>query len=119
MSAANRRTRRQVACRQSVRSGADAPQGGRDRPRQNECRKHCCRRRPCRDRKDLQVGAHVEHHPARQEDRGEGDADSDQGKTRQLKPDRRRPPQQVGEEEPRDEAAGRDDEGELNHGSRR
>ena len=51
--------------------------------------------------------------------RGEGDADSDQGKTRQLKPDRRRPPQQVGEEEPRDEAAGRDDEGELNHGSRR
>ena len=94
-------------------------QRGRDRAGEHERREHGGGGRPGGDGEDLRVGAHVEHDPAREQDGGERHADRDEREAGELERDRGCAPEEQGEDERRSEAAGGDDEGELDHGSRR
>ncbi len=90
-----------------------------DRGAEDEaCRDRCgCGR--CRDGEDLDVVAHVEHDPAREEDDGEREQDGEQRETDQLQPDGREEPQGDRRGESDGEREERDDERELDHGTNR
>ena len=78
------------------------------------------RRRPRRgDGEDLDVVAHVEHDPAREQHDGERQQDGEQREPGQLQPDRREEPEPDGRGEADREGDERDDEREPDHGTNR
>ena len=96
--------------------GAKTVDASRDRRRKHERRRHGRRRRGCRDGEDLDVVAHVEHHPAREQHGEQRQDDREQGESGQLQA-------HAGEEAERErrrqsdcERAGGDGEGERDHG---
>ena len=117
--ALDRGPRGQIAGGERPGGCADTSERGRDGAGEHERSEDGRGSRPGRDGENLHVGAHVEHDPAREQDGGERHADRDERKPDELQRDRRRPAQEEGEDEPRGEAAGGDDEGERDHGSSR
>ena len=117
--AAGRRARREVAGGELGRRVADAADRLRDPAGEQQPATDRGGRRAGRDREHLAVGAHVEHHPAGGEHRGERHADRDEREPGELEPHGRRAAERVGDREADREARARDDDREDDHGSSR
>ncbi len=89
----------------------------RDRRGERECDCDGARSGGCGDREDLQVGTHVEHHPAGGEHGAERQHDCEQAERGELRAHGRQASQGNGAEGADDERRDDDDERELNHGT--
>ncbi len=104
--------------RGDVRRGGTQPlDPAGDRPSQHERRSDGRRGGGGGDRQDLHVVAHVEHHPAREQDDEQRQADREECEAGQLEPHGRQEPQPEGRSEADDERDARDEKREADHGT--
>ena len=96
--------------------GAKTVDPSRDRRREHERRRNGRRGRGCRDREDLDVVAHVEHHPAREQHGEQRQDDREQRESGQLQSHAGEEAERERRRQPDGERAGGDGEGERDHG---
>ena len=109
----------EVACRHERRRVAETVDAGGDRAAEDEAGGDGGGRSRGGDGEDLDVVAHVEHDPARQQHDGERQQDGEQRQAGQLQADGWEEAQGDRGGEPDRERGERDDEGELDHGTNR
>ena len=115
--AACRSTDGQVSLSETIRRSTQLLERPGDRRGQDEGDGDRACGRGSGDGEDLHIGAHVEHHPARQEDGGEGQQNGEQPERGELRADRRQPSQRQRADQADRERREGDDDREVNHGT--
>jgi hypothetical protein len=110
------RHRRKIAARERRRGGTEAVERNRDRAGDEQGGAYGDERGRTRDGQDDDVGSHVEHRHARQENGRERKHDAKEREPEQAGMDGTQPRDAEGDERAQGERRRGDDEGELDHG---
>ena len=95
----------------------DTIDGVGDRSRDDECGDDRGERGGCGDREDLDIVAHVEHHPAGEQHRSQREQNRQNGEAGELKPHGREQSERGGEDQTDGEGRERDDDACRDHGT--